>query len=118
MFKELYELAKQGGVVLSITTEGELLRVIIMPEGGANPALSTPLSLVASPDELDTEFSTLIKSFTAKRTSLKESLEASLLVMDAAEKEAVKKPIEAPVKAATTVKEVVEDKPAEEISLF
>ena len=118
MFKELYELAKQGGVTLSVTTEGDLLRVIVMPEGGVNPALATPLLLVASPEELDNGFSEVVNSFTAKRTSLKESLEASLLVMDAAEKEAVKKPVEATTKAATPVKEVVENKPKEEISLF
>lgn len=90
MFTEIAQLAKHTTLNLIISAEGDNLRVIVMPRGkdGENPAISTPLSLVASPEELDREFTTVIGGYTANRTSLQESLDAAKTIMEAAAKEA------------------------------
>lgn len=93
MFTQIAQLAKHSTLNLIISAEGDNLRVIVMPKpkGGENAALSTPLSLLASPEELDREFASVINGYSANRTTLQESLDAAKTIMDAAAKEAREK---------------------------
>lgn len=92
LFKSLQELAKSTQIFCTITSiEDDQLKVIVMPKpakDGENPALSTPLQLVGTPEELDEQFAEVLSNYTASRTSLAESLSASQTIMDAAKKEA------------------------------
>lgn len=104
MFKELAELAKSTTIHLAISSKGNELCVMVMPQAanGEHPALSTPLQLTGTPEELDNEFATVLTSYTGTRKSLEESLAASKLIMNNAAKEsatAARKSAE-PVKAA------------------
>lgn len=104
MFAELAILAKSTIFQIIIAAEGEdQLRVNVIPKAveGQNPALSTPLSLVGTPAELDAEFLTHLTGYANKRLSLAEQLENTKLVMDAALKEAQEK---AKAKPAAKVK--------------
>lgn len=92
LFKSLHALAKSTQIFCTITSvEDDQLKVIVMPKqarDGENPALSTPLVLTGTPEELDEQFASVLSSYTTSRTSLAESLSASQTIMDAAKKEA------------------------------
>ena len=70
MFTELMPLLKQRSVMITISDVGDgLLRVNVIPhkiEGGSdeNTALTSPLSITGSPDELDRELPGQLSSFT------------------------------------------------------
>lgn len=100
MFAELDLLVKSTTVQIIIAAEGDQMRVNVIPKAvdGQNPALSTPLSLVATPAELDEQFSELLTKYTGKRQSLAEQLENAELVMEAAQKEAQSKATAKPSK--------------------
>ncbi len=131
MFTELKEMAKSTSINIMISAEPEeKLRVIVMPKAakeGENPALSTPLSLVGTPEELDEKFASIITGYTASRTSLAESLSAAQAVMEAAKADAAKtaakktasKPTEkAKPSAATTSDSEPDEEKESEIDLF
>lgn len=127
MFTELAPLAKSTTLNVIVTAEGENLRVIVMPKAakeGENPALSTPLSLVGTPAELDAQFATIITGYTASRTSLEEALLASQTVMEAAKKDSVSAAAKKTTKAATSTPAAPakntepEEKEADDIDLF
>jgi hypothetical protein len=60
MFKELAPLLRQRSVLLSLTRlEDDTIRVNIFPKklaDGENEALTTPLSVTGTAEELDTQF--------------------------------------------------------------
>lgn len=121
MFTELAPLAKSTTLNVIVTAEGENLRVIVMPKAakeGENPALSTPLSLVGTPAELDAQFATIITGYTASRTSLEEALLASQTVMEAAKKDSVSAAAKKTTKAAPAKNTEPEEKEADDIDLF
>jgi PRTRC genetic system protein E len=95
LFQSLQELSQSTTIACFISSEGDgLMKVTVMPKPGKegeNPALSTPLQLVGTPEELDEKFAEVLTSYTASRTSLLESLAASQAVMDAAKKDATEK---------------------------
>lgn len=71
MFAELMPLLKQRSVMITISDVGDgLLRINVIPrkiEGGGsdeNTALTSPLSITGSPDELDRELPGQLSSFT------------------------------------------------------
>ena len=107
MFKELAELAKSTTINLIVSGEADgQLRVIVMPKPakeGENPALSTPLCLVATPEELDAQFAGILVGYVSARTSLADALSASQTVMEAAKKSAVE---EAAKKASAKIKSI------------
>ncbi len=72
MFKHLHALAQTATLMITASAEDELLRVTITPtsnDGKKNAALK-PLSLVATPEELDTDFGNAIAAWQAPRKSL------------------------------------------------
>jgi len=95
LFKSLQDLSRSTQIVCIISRDTDsLMKVIVMPKPakeGENPALSTPLQLVGTPEELDEKFAEVLAGYTATRTSLAESLAASQTVMEAAKKEATEK---------------------------
>ncbi len=133
MFQALHELATSTELHLTITVQGDDLRVVVLPKpkDGANAALSTPLALTASPAELDEKFVATLSSYTASRKSLETTLEETTNFMEAAKqaaKEAAKKSTIPAKQAASTPIEKTEGpaatrqqaaKPsADDISLF
>ncbi len=90
MFKGLHGLAKSTDLQLSITSQGDTLRVVVIPKAkeGANAALSTPLVLEATPQELDEKFAETLFKYTASRKSLEETLAETTAFMAAAGKDA------------------------------
>jgi len=88
-------LATVAGITLSIiANDNGTITVTLIPKAkkeGGEAALNTPLSLTGTPEELDAEFANILTSYTAKRQSLAEQLEATEAIMEAAKKESSKK---------------------------
>ncbi len=104
MFKELYGLALQATLAMTISADeasGTMtINVIPKPKKeGADPALSTPLTLTASPDEFAADFVGALSSFSAKRKSLAEQAELTNEVLSAAREASAKKGTTAVAKA-------------------
>lgn len=105
MFKELFELARASGpltmAVSADTPPGQMTVVVIPRSGDAKdePALATPLSLTATPEELDAEFTTVLASYQCQRQSLAEQLAATNEVLAAAREASVHKGSKAATKA-------------------
>jgi len=105
MFQELFELARTSGVLtmtlVADAAAGELT-VIVCPKGGEakdEPALSTPLSVTATPEELDTGFIDALASYRTERTSLADQVAATTEVLAAAREASVAKGSKAVTKA-------------------
>lgn len=79
MFKELSPFLRQRAVLLTVThLEEDQLRVNVIPKklkDGENAALTTPLSVIGTAEELDRELPSTIVSFVASHLLLKNSLE-------------------------------------------
>jgi PRTRC genetic system protein E len=94
MFAQLASIAKSTMIQIIITAEGDdQLRVNVLPKAveGQNAAMSTPLSMVATPAELDEGFVDILTKWRDKRVSLSEQFENTQLVMEAAQKESLEK---------------------------
>ena len=63
------------------------------------PALATPLSLTATPEELDAEFTTVLASYRGQRQSLAEQVAATNEVLAAAREASVQKGSKAATRA-------------------
>src|SRR4051794_41972993 len=92
MFKELAPYLRQRAVLLTVThLEDEQIRVNIVPQklkDGENAALTTPLTITGTADELDQELPATVGNFVAAHLELKNTLEPAKAEMDAAEKAA------------------------------
>ncbi len=79
MFKELAPLLHQRSVVIMVNPlEGDTLRVIVMPKRlteGENGALSTPVSITGTPQELDEQLPSTLTQFVGAHLDLKNTLE-------------------------------------------
>ena len=79
MFKELAPLLQQRSVVIMVNPlEGETLRVIVMPKRlneSENAALSTPVSLSGTPQDLDDQLPSTLTQFVGAHLDLKSTLE-------------------------------------------
>lgn len=110
MFKPLYELARTTALVMTITADQKegTLTLTVNPKPAAKDApaaLSQPLTLRATPEELDEGFVEALTKFGESYASLKETVDAAVAVMDAAKKEAATKATSKPVtKQSVTVK--------------
>lgn len=106
MFVELAALI-QNGSKLTVTifpgTEGRI-KVCVAPtaEKGKEPALATPLTLTATPQELDEGFAGAIATYQASRTSLAAQIETTAAVINQATKSQSSKAVKALDKAAKT----------------
>lgn len=97
MFQELAQLLGKGmdatalNILITVTGSGDLSVTVIPKTGGevkgdGVQALTQPLTLVASPAEMDAEFVNVIATYGAKRASLVEQLAATTAILDQAEK--------------------------------
>jgi PRTRC genetic system protein E len=94
--------------VMLVQNEDGTINVTVIPkskkDGENQSPLQTPLSLVGNADELDQEFMGIITSYSSKRTSLAEQLEATEAIMDAAKKESAAKATKVVKKGASPAK--------------
>ena len=95
MFQELQPLLKNRMLLITVASEGDQMRVNIMPKalsadksGELNQAQSTPLSVLATADELDRELPRLLGGFVAQHQKLDESLAQFEKDIEEAKKEA------------------------------
>jgi len=79
MFKELAPYLRQRAVLLTVThLEEDQIRVNVIPQkikDSENSALTTPLSVTGTAEELDQELSSTIVNFVSSHLQLKNSLE-------------------------------------------
>jgi PRTRC genetic system protein E len=92
MFKELAPYLRQRAVLLTVThLEDEQIRVNIVPQklkDGENAALTTPLTVTGTADELDQELPATVVNFVTAHLELKNTLDRAKAEMDAAAKAA------------------------------
>src|SRR5580658_4371626 len=92
MFKELAPYLRQRAVLLTVThVEEDQIRVNVIPQKlkeGENAALTTPLTITASAEELDRDLPATLVSFVGAHLGLKNSLDRAKAEMDAAAKAA------------------------------
>jgi PRTRC genetic system protein E len=92
MFKELAPYLRQRSVLLTVThLEEDQIRVNVVPKklkDGENAALTTPLSVTGTAEELDRDLPATLVSFVSSHLQLKNSLERAQAEMDAAAKTA------------------------------
>src|ERR1022692_4203614 len=105
MFKELLPVLRDRAVLLTVTlVETDQIRVNIVPKklkDGDNNALTTPLSVTGTAEDLDAELSKTVISFVGSHLQMKNTLEKAKAEMDAASKAAQ---AEARTKAKTPAK--------------
>lgn len=102
MFKELAPLLRQRSVVLTVIQEDDAIRVNFIPKklkDGENQALTTALSVVGTPEELDAHLPSALTEYVGGHLALVSSLASAKEQMDAAAKAA-----KAEAKAKTTAK--------------
>ncbi len=92
MFKELAPVLRDRAVLLTVTlVDADQIRVNIVPKklkDGDNDALTTPLSVTGTAEELDAELSSTIVGFVGSHLQMKNTLEKAKAEMDAASKAA------------------------------
>lgn len=117
MFKELSPYLRQRAVLLTVTRlEDDQIRVNVIPQklkDGENAALTTPLTVTGTAEELDRDLPGTLVDFVASHLQLKNSLDRAKSEMDAAAKAAQ---AEARNKAKTTAtKLAVKPEPAKAV---
>ena len=104
MFKELVPILRNRAVVLTVTALGDdQIRVNVVPKktkDGDNDALTTPLSVTGTGEELDAQLASTLVGFVASHLQMKSALEKAKSEMDAATRTAQ---AEARAKAKTQV---------------
>lgn len=92
MFKELSPVLRHRAVLMTITfTEDDQIRVNVVPKklkDDENKALTTPLTITGTAEELDTELGPTLVNFVAAHLQLKNTLKQAKEEMDAAAKAA------------------------------
>jgi PRTRC genetic system protein E len=92
MFKELAPYLRQRAVLLTVThVEEDQIRVNVIPQkikDGENAALTTPLTLTGTAEELDRDLPATLVSFVGAHLGLKNTLDRVKEEMDAAAKAA------------------------------
>ena len=105
MFKELAPYLRQRAVLLTVThIEDDQIRVNVIPQklmDGENAALTTPLTVTGTAEELDNDLPTTLVNFVSAHLQLRNTLDRAKAEMDAAAKTAQS---EARSKAKTTAK--------------
>jgi PRTRC genetic system protein E len=105
MFKELAPYLRQRAVLLTVThIEDDQIRVNVIPQklkDGENAALTTPLTVTGTADELDRNLPATLINFVSAHLELRNTLDRAKAEMDAAARTAQ---AEARSKAKTTAK--------------
>ena len=103
MFKELVPILRNRAVLMTATAlDDDQIRVNVVPKkmkDGDHDALTTPLSVTGTAEELDTELAATLVGFVASHLQMKNALEKAKADMDAATKAAQ---VEARAKSKTT----------------
>jgi PRTRC genetic system protein E len=123
MFKELAPYLRQRAVLLTVThLEDEQIRVNIVPQklkDGENAALTTPLTVTGSAEELDQALPTTVINFVSAHLELKNTLDRAQAEMDAAAKAAQGEARKKSKTAGTTVepnRTIANEKPDRPVS--
>ena len=105
MFKELAPYLRQRAVLLTVThIDDDQIRVNVIPQklkDGENAALTTPLTVTGTADELDRDLPVTLVNFVSAHLQLRNTLDRAKAEMDAAAKTAQ---AEARSKTKTTAK--------------
>ena len=92
MFKELVPILRNRAVLMTATALGDdQIRVNVVPKkmkDGDNDALTTPLSVTGTAEELDTQLAATLVGYVASHLQMKNALEKAKNEMDAATKTA------------------------------
>jgi PRTRC genetic system protein E len=92
MFKELVPILRNRAVLMTATAlDDDQIRVNVVPKkmkDGDNDALTTPLSVTGTAEELDTQLAATLVGFVASHLQMKNALEKAKADMDAATKTA------------------------------
>lgn len=92
MFKELAPYLRQRAVLLTVThIEEDQIRVNVIPQklkDGENAALTTPLTVTGTAEELDRELPPTLVNFVSSHLELRNTLDRAKAEMDAAAKAA------------------------------
>jgi PRTRC genetic system protein E len=103
MFKELVPILRSRAVLMTVTAlDDDQIRVNVVPKkmkDGDHDALTTPLSVTGTAEELDAQLGSTLVGFVASHLQMKNSLEKAKTEMDTATKAAQ---AEARAKAKTT----------------
>jgi PRTRC genetic system protein E len=90
MFKELVPILRNRTVLMTVTAlDDDQIRVNVVPKktkDGDNDALTTPLSVTGTAEELDTQLAATLVGFVASHLQMKNALEKAKADMDAATK--------------------------------
>ena len=124
MFKELVPILRHRAVLMTITfIEEDQLRVNVVPKklkDGENNALTTPVTVTGTAEELDAELGPTLVKFVGAHIQLKNTLDSAKADMDAAAKAAqaearskTKTPSKKDTDQPSTAKPKDEAKPAE-----
>jgi PRTRC genetic system protein E len=107
MFKELAPYLRQRAVLLTVThIEDDQIRVNVVPQklkDGENAALTTPVTVTGTAEELDRDLPATLVNFVSAHLELKNTLDRAKSEMDAAAKTAQ---AEARAKSKTTATRV------------
>ena len=116
MFKELVPILRSRAVLMTATAlDDDQIRVNVVPKkmkDGDHDALTTPLSVTGTAEELDAQLGSTLVGFVASHIQMKNALEKAKSEMDAATKAAQ---AEARAKAKTPISKMpakVESTPA------
>lgn len=92
MFKELAPYLRQRAVLLTVThIDDDQIRVNVIPQklkDGENAALTTPLTVTGTADELDRDLPATLVNFVSAHLQLRNTLDRAKAEMDAAAKTA------------------------------
>jgi PRTRC genetic system protein E len=92
MFKELVPILRSRAVLMTVTAlDDDQIRVNVVPKkmkDGDHDALTTPLSVTGTAEELDTQLAATLVGFVASHLQMKNALEKAKCEMDAATKAA------------------------------
>ena len=92
MFKELVPILRHRAVLMTVTfIEEDQIRVNVVPKklkDGENNALTTPVTVTGTAEELDAELGPTLVKFVGAHIQLKNTLESAKADMDAAAKAA------------------------------
>jgi PRTRC genetic system protein E len=92
MFKELVPILRSRAVLMTATAlDDDQIRVNVVPKkmkDGDHDALTTPLSVTGTAEELDTQLAATLVGFVASHLQMKNALEKAKSDMDAATKAA------------------------------
>lgn len=106
MFHELFQLSTKATLAMTVSADPStgLMTINVIPkpkEDHGEPALATPLSLTATPDEFQAEFVNVLTGYRQKRDSLAAQAEVTNELLAAAKDASAKKGTTAVAKASS-----------------